>query len=171
MSEIINRVEKSGLISIDLEEILGDIEVVEYDLSQNLFQGLVLREKDFRKEIKEYDWTVFTKKNVCVTCSADAIVPLWAYMLVVKMLQPLAANVIVGSSDELKGKLIDAVFRTVDLSQYNESKVVIKGCSNKNIPIYAYGEVMRLLMPIASSIMFGEPCSTVPLHKKKAVER
>lgn len=167
MTEIVNRVEKSGLITVDLEKVIGKLEVHEYDLSIHLFQGLVLKEKDFRKQIKETNWADYEGQNVHIVCSVDAIVPIWAYMLVLSKLEAVTSLTVVGSEDDLKKKLISNKLSELDLSQFENAKIVVKGCGDEEIPLFAYGEVMRLLMPVASSIMFGEPCSTVPLFKKR----
>ena len=168
MEEIVNRVAKSPLISIDLEDYLdkGAIEV--FDLKDVLFQGMVLREKDFRDFAKSNDWSAYTGKNVGLICSADAIVPTWAYMLLVTKLSAFANIVTFGYQDEVEKAIIDDAIDTC-LSQQDltDKKVVIKGCGNiKNIE-YAYTRVASRLFPIVSSLMYGEPCSTVPIYKRK----
>lgn len=166
-SQIINKVANSGLISLDLEEYYHTGEEVVYDIANNLFQGLILKEKDFRDFIKNNDWTIYKGKNVAIQCSADAIVPTWAYMLLVSKIQPFANMVIYGSIGELRTTLCRQAIEKMDLASLKGAKVVIKGCSKIEIPMFAYAELTRLLLPIASSIMFGEPCSTVPVYKKK----
>ncbi|GAB4333398.1 MAG: DUF2480 family protein [Flammeovirgaceae bacterium] len=164
--EIINRVASSNLISIDLEEYYHSGERVVYDIAQNLFQGLILKEKDFRAFLKTHDWTQYQGKNVALTCSVDAIVPTWAYMLLSIHLSPYANMIVFGNLQTLEFALFKEAIAKIDLEKLKGQKVVIKGCSNKPVPVSAYTELTRVLSPIVSSLMFGEPCSTVPLYKK-----
>ena len=165
--EIVNKVAQSGLVSIDLKEFYSEGERVVYDLAQNLFQGLILKEKDFRQFLKEHQWQAYTDKNVAIICSADAIVPTWAYMLLAVHLQPYAKHFVFGNLEALEIDLFRKKFSETDWSEYAGKKVVVKGCSDLPIPTYVYVELSRILQPIAQSLMFGEPCSTVPLYKKK----
>ena len=165
---IINKVANSGLITLDLEEYYHSGERVIYDIADNLFHGLILREKDFREFLKQHNWAQYQDKNVAIICSADAIVPTWAYMLLAIYLEPYANLFVFGSMEMLESALFEQALSKIDLSQYKEGKVVIKGCSNIPVPTYAYVEITRLLKPYARSIMYGEPCSTVPIYKKKA---
>ena len=167
MEEIVNRVASSKLTTIDLEELYDHGERAEYDIADNLFQGLVLREKDFRAFVKEHDWSTYQDKNVNIICSADAIVPTWAYMLLVTKIEPYANMVIYGSKEQLEQSLYQQAINRIDPEDYQDSKIVIKGCSNLPVSTYAYTEITRLLRPYVSSIMYGEPCSTVPLYKKR----
>jgi hypothetical protein len=164
---IINRVANSNLISFDLEEYYDKGERVLYDIKNNLFQELILKEKDFRDFVKNFDWSVYQGKNVAVICSADAVVPTWAYMLLVTKIEPYANMVVFGDLLDLEQALYQQVFKSIDFSKFKDAKVVIKGCGNLPVPTYAYAEITRLLRPVASSIMYGEPCSTVPLYKKQ----
>ncbi|GAB3176348.1 DUF2480 family protein [Telluribacter humicola] len=164
--EIVNRVANSGLISLDLEEYYHPGERVVYDLKDNLFQGLILREKDFREFLKNHDWSQYQGKNVAVTCTEDAIVPTWAYMLLALHLEPYANTVVYGDLQALEDKLFYDAIARIDIEAYRDKRVVIKGCSKHPVPISAYVEISRLLRPVAQSLMFGEPCSTVPLYKK-----
>ena len=164
---ILNRVENSSLVSIDLEDLYDSNDRVLYDIRENLFQDLVLKEKDFRFFIKDNDWEKYRNKNVAITCSSDAIIPTWAYMLILSKIHPFARFVMIGDLDDLEKSLFQIAFDRLDLSKYQDARVVIKGCSDKPVPDYAYGELTRKLMPIVKSIMFGEPCSTVPVYKKK----
>lgn len=164
---IINRVANSGLVTIDLEQYYHPGERVIYDLKDHLFQGLILREKEFRQSLKETDWTFFKDKNVAIICSADAIVPLWAYMLVAIHLDSYANMVVLGNLDELENRLFQECLAKIRAEEYKDAKVVIKGCSRFSVPGYAYVEITRLLIPYVQSLMFGEPCSTVPLFKRK----
>lgn len=166
-NEIVNRVVNSPLVTFDLEELYTPGERILFDIKSLLFQELILREKDFRDFIKTHDWSQYTNKHVAITCSADAVVPTWAYMLLTASLQPYAASVIFGSLQDLEITLFKKALDKVDWDKFNNSKVVIKGCSKVEVPISSYVEVTNRLRPVASSIMFGEPCSTVPVFKKK----
>ncbi len=170
MSELINKVAQSALVTLNLEELLHPGERVVYDIKDNLFHGLILREKDFRAFIKENDWSVYAGKNVAIICSADAIVPTWAYMLLATKLQAHANYYVFGNLDALEQALMQEAIAKIDPEEYRDAKVVIKGCGSIPVPTYAYVEIMRKLLPVVSSLMYGEPCSTVPLYKKpKAV--
>jgi hypothetical protein len=164
--EIINRVASSGLLTLDLEEYYHPGERVVYDLKDNLFQGMILREKDFREFLKNHDWSVYQNKNVAIICSEDAIVPTWAYMLLALKLEPYAHAFIFGNLAELENKLFFDAISKIDLEPYRDARVVVKGCSKHPVPVAAYVEITRLLKPLAQSLMFGEPCSTVPLYKR-----
>jgi len=163
---IINKVANSSLITLDLEEYYDQSERIVYDLKQHLFEELILREKDLRDFIKAHDWSMYAGKHVAITCSTDAIIPVWAYMLIASQLAPYAKEVIFGNLEDLENHLFRKALSTIDLSKFQEAKVVIKGCSKYPVPVSAYVEITRLLRPIASSIMYGEPCSTVPVYKK-----
>jgi hypothetical protein len=165
--EIVNRVGNSQLVTFDLEELYTPGERILFDVKDLLFQELILREKDFRDFIKTHDWTQYANKFVAITCSADAVVPTWAYMLLAAALQPHAVRVIFGSLQVLETILFKQALDKVDWEKYINAKVVIKGCSKVEVPISAYVEVTNQLRQRASSIMFGEPCSTVPVFKKK----
>lgn len=165
--QIINRVAKSGLVTLDLEDYYHPGERVVYDLKDNLFMGLILKEKDFREFLKGHDWSQYAGKNVALTCSEDAIVPTWAYMLLTIQLQPYANMVVFGSLPDLEEKLyFDAIAR-INPDEYRDARVVVKGCSKVPVPVAAYVEITRVLRPVALSLLFGEPCSTVPLYKRK----
>jgi hypothetical protein len=167
MEELIeNRVIKSNLVSIDLESYYPQGERIEFDIKPLLYEGLMLREKDFRAFLKDHDWQQYQGKNIALVCSEDAIVPTWAYMLLVSKLEPFVNLVIYGNLEQLDQALWQKELDKIDLTEFENAKVVIKGCSKLKVPIYAYTEIMRLMLPIANSIMFGEPCSTVPLFKK-----
>lgn len=168
MEEIVNRVAKSPLISIDLEDYLHNGETVIFDLEGILFEGLILREKDFRAFLKENDWEAYDGKNVGLICSADAIVPTWAYMLLVTKLKPFAHSVTFGDSGEVEKRLIDeAIARCVAENDLEDKKVVIKGCGNVKNVAYAYTKITDEVLPKVTSLMYGEPCSTVPIYKRK----
>lgn len=163
--EIINRVTQSPLITIDLEEFYTPGERILYDLKDNLHEGLILIEKDFRNFIKSHDWSIYSEKHVAIYCSADAIVPSWAYMLLTTKMEPYVNSLIYGDLSQLETELFRRRISNIDLAYYKGKKVVIKGCSKINVPLSAYIEITRLLRPLASSIMYGEPCSTVPIYK------
>lgn len=168
MEEIVNRVAKSPLVSLDLEEYLHKGEQVIFDLTDVLFQGMILREKDFRDFIKTNDWSVYADKNVGLICSAEAIVPTWAYMLLVTKIKEHANCVTFGDQEAIEKAMIDqAIEKCMDANDFTDKKVVIKGCGNvKNIE-YAYTAITDKLFPQVSSLMYGEPCSTVPIFKRK----
>jgi len=165
-NEIVNKVSQSGLITIDLEEFYPAGERVLFDIKELLFQGLILREKDFREFIKIEDWNKYKDKYVALTCSADAIVPTWAYMLLATHLEPVAKKVVFGNLESLETILYSEILSKIDINNYKDARVVIKGCGNLPIPKSAYVQITSLLRPLAKSIMYGEPCSTVPLYKK-----
>jgi hypothetical protein len=164
--EIINRVSSSTLVTFDLEEYYTPGERVVIDIKDQLFQGLILREKDFREYIKQHDWSQYKNNFIAIQCSADAIVPTWAYMLLTIALEPYARRLIFGTQEELESQLFREKLATIDWSVFKDAKVVIKGCSKVNVPVSAYVETTNKLRPLAASLMFGEPCSTVPLYKK-----
>lgn len=164
--EIINRVAKSGLVTINLEEFYPEGERVLYDIKNNLWQGIALKEKDFREFVKENDWSVYNKKYVALTCSEDAIVPTWAYMLLTTKISPYAKRVVFGDLKTLEDLLFEEALAKINPIEYEDARIVIKGCSGKAVPPSAYIKLTELLMPYAKIMMYGEPCSTVPLYKK-----
>ncbi|MCP9753975.1 DUF2480 family protein [Lacihabitans sp. CCS-44] len=168
-AEVINKVANSGLISFDLEDYFHQGERVVYDIKDNLFMGLILKEKDFREFLKAKDWSEYSGKNVAIICSEDAIVPTWAYMLLAIQLEPYANMVVFGNVEDLEKKLYEQALNALDLNQFEGQRIVVKGCSNAQIPTYVYVELTRRLKPIVKSLMFGEPCSTVPLFKNKNI--
>ena len=163
---IVNRVANSGLITLDLEDFLDKKERVIYDVKENLYEGLILKEKDFRSFIKQHDWEQYKDKNVALICSVDAIVPTWAYMLITSKLEPHASMVVFGGEEDLEKALVNNAFENVDFSEFQDARVVIKGCADLKVPEYMFVETTRRLRPYAASIMYGEPCSTVPIYKK-----
>ncbi|BDD00204.1 DUF2480 family protein [Persicobacter psychrovividus] len=169
--QIINRVESSGLLQIDLEEFRPAGERVAIDIADQLFQGLVLREKDFRTYIKETDWSTFQDKHVALFCSADAIIPNWAFMLLASKLQAVATTVEFGDLEQLETALYKKALAHIDYSKFQDERVVIKGCSDEAVPTSAYVLLTNRLTPYVKSIMFGEPCSTVPVYKKPRVKK
>jgi hypothetical protein len=168
MSEVlINKVANSGIITLDLEAFLPKGEIGSFDLKDYLFMGLILKEKDFREELKKTDWTQYKNKNIAIVCSADAIIPLWAYMLVTTYLQPEAKDIYIGSTEEMHKHIVLKNINCINPQEYTDQRVVIKGCGEIPIESYAYAEITRILLPVVKSIMYGEPCSTVPVYKKK----
>jgi len=166
--EIINKVAESGLVTIDLEKYLPAKEAITtFDLKDFLFMGMILKEKDFREALKQHDWEKYRNKNVAITCSADAIIPVWAYMLVTTYLQPVAKQTTVGSEQELNKSIILKNISSINTSEFADKRIVLKGCGETPIDDFAYAEATRVLLPVAKSIMYGEPCSTVPVYKKK----
>lgn len=164
---IVNKVAASGLLTLNLEHYYHQGERVVYDIKDNLFQGLMLREKDFREFIKTHDWSAYAGKNVAVTCSADAIVPTWAYMLLAVKLRPYAHEVVFGSLETLEAVLMSKALAKINPADYQDQRVVVKGCADLEVPVTAYVEIASLLTPVVKSLMYGEPCSTVPLFKRK----
>lgn len=168
MSEVIvNKVANSGLITLDLEKYLPAEDTAAFDLKDHLFMGLILKEKDFREALKNLDWNVYQDKNVAVYCSADAIIPMWAYMLVTAYLQPVAKEVYAGTEEELQKHLFLKNIASINTNEFADQRVVVKGCGEVPIGSFAYTAITKILRPVAKSIMYGEPCSTVPIYKKK----
>jgi hypothetical protein len=166
MEEITNKVANSGLITIDLGELYPPGERVLFDIKDQLFQELILREKDFREFIKTHDWSQYKDKYVALTCSADAIIPDWSWMLLASALEPFAKKIVFGSIEILETVLFCDILTNFNIEQYKDARIVIKGCGDKPIPKSAYIELTRKLRPIVKSIMYGEPCSTVPVYKQ-----
>jgi len=164
---IINKVAQSGLVTLDPASFYPSGERVIYDITDNLFQGLILREKDFREFVKAHDWSQYQDKNVAITCTADAIVPAWAYMLLANKMAPFAADIVFGDAAVLETVLFEKALAGMDVEQYRDQRIVIKGCGDIDVPVSAYVELTKKLTPVAKSIMFGEPCSTVPIYKRK----
>jgi Protein of unknown function (DUF2480) len=165
MEEIINRVQSSSLITLDLEELYTPGDRAFFDIKPFLFQELILKEKDFRAALKSIDWPIYKGKHVAIGCTADAIVPTWAYMLASIALSPFAQTIHFGSIEDLEKQLFRSAVSKIDWQQYANTKVVVKGCSKIEVPTEIYVEVAAQLQNVASSIMFGEACSTVPLYK------
>ena len=165
-NEIINKVALSGIITIDLEEFYPQGERVVFDIKDLLFQGLILREKDFREFVKNEDWSKYTDKYLALICSADAVVPTWAYMLLVIQLEPYTKKVVFGNLETLETVLYHEILNNLNVNEYKDARVVIKGCGHLPVPKAAYVEITRLLRPVAKSIMYGEACSMVPLYKQ-----
>ena len=165
---IVNKVAESALITIDLEDLLPSEEVRVFDLKPFLYQELILKEKEFRTALQETDWSMYNDFPVLITCSADAIIPMWAYMLVASYLQPRVSSLFLGNQEEYRISALLKNIRNLDVAIYQDKRVVIKGCGQQPIPEAAYVAITEKLMPVAKSIMYGEPCSTVPVFKRKA---
>lgn len=164
---IINKVANSGLVTIDLEDFLPKEQCVVFDLKDHLFKGLILKEKDFREALKNLDWEIFINKYVAISCSADAIIPMWAYMLVTAYVQPLAKDVYSGTVHEMKKHLFLKNLSAIKAVEFADQRIIIKGCGDQEVDSVAYTEITKLLRPLVKSIMYGEACSNVPIYKKR----
>lgn len=163
--EIINRVANSKLITIDLEDYYPEGKRVLFDIKDWLFEGLVLREKEFRLNVQSYDWTQHKDQYVALTCSTDAIIPAWAYMLLNVHLQSIAKKTIIGDLESLETSIYQTIIQDLDISSFKDQLIIIKGCAHKPVPANAYLFLTEKLKPVAKSIMYGEACSSVPLFK------
>lgn len=165
--EIINRVANSPLINIDLEEFYPDGKRVLFDIKDWLYEGIILREKEFRQSVKEHDWSQYQDAYVALTCSEDAIIPSWAYLLLSAELTPYAKKVVVGDLELLETTIFQEIIQGIDISEYQDRPVIIKGCADKPIPPSAFSFLIERIQPVVKNIMYGEACSTVPLYKRK----
>lgn len=162
-----NKVAESGILTLDPGDYFPKEEIVLFDMKDYLFMGLILKEKDFRESLKSLDTSVYKDKIAAITCSADAVIPMWAYMLVSTVLQPIAKELVFGSEAETVKKLLLKNISHIPVNDFIDKRVVIKGCGDQPIPEEAYVEITKMLRPVAKSIMYGEPCSTVPVYKKE----
>lgn len=165
--EIVNRVAKSKLITVNLEDYYPEGERILFDVKDWLYEGLVLREKDFREQVKSHDWAQYEGKYMALTCTSDAIIPVWAYMLVATHLEPYAAKTVIGNLETLETLVYQEIIRDLDVNEFKGRPLIIKGCSKKPVPENAYIMLIDKLKPLAKSIMYGEACSSVPLYKKR----
>ena len=165
--EIINKVSNSKLITIDLEELYPEGERVLFDIKDWLFDQIILKEKDFRASVKSHDWSRYENTYVALTCSVDAIIPSWAYLLLSSKLAPYSKKIVVGNLVLLETSLFQDIIQNLSIESFKEKPIIIKGCAQKPIPPSAFSMLIHKLQPIAKSIMYGEACSTVPLFKKK----
>ena len=165
--EIINRVANSKLVTFNLEDYYPEGERVLFDIKDWLFEGFVLREKDFRDAVKQHDWAQYQDKYLALTCSSDAIIPAWAYMLITTELQPFVKRVILGDLQQLEFSIYQDIINAIDVEEFRDVPVIVKGCARKPVPENAYLQIVQKLQPVAKTIMFGEACSSVPLFKKK----
>lgn len=166
MEEIINKVAQSGLVEFNLEDYYPKALNELFDIKPYLFHELILREKDFREFIKTHNWSQYQDKNVAICCTADAIVPTWAYLLITTALSGYANKVVFGDISFLVNVLFEEALNKINIADFTDQRVVVKGCSNLDVPVHAYVRITALLAPVAKSIMYGEPCSTVPIYKK-----
>lgn len=167
MSEIVNRVANSKLITFDLEDLYPSGKRILLDIKDWLFEGLILREKDFRNAVKEHDWTLYEDAYVALNCSTDAIVPGWAYMLLTSQLQPHTKKVVVGDLEILESAIYQEVLNDFDFAPFEDKPVIIKGCANKPVPQNAYIMAVEKIQSVAKSVMYGEACSSVPIFKRR----
>lgn len=167
--EIKNRVAESGLITLDLEQFFPKFEIVPFDIRPFLFMDQILREREFREKLLLHDWDVYKEKNVAVYCSVDAIIPAWAYMTIAVHLSAVARSVYQGSTTDMLKDLIIGSIRKLNPGDYQDKRVLVKGCGEKGIDAYAYLEITLILMHAVKNIMYGEACSAVPVYKRKAV--
>lgn len=168
MSDIIvNKIAQSGIITIDLETFQPQQEIIGFDIKPYLFKEMILREKDFRASMKDLDWSIYAHQKVAIFCSADAIIPMWAYMLIVTQLESVNAKAYTGEIDQVKEQLFIEAIQQIPEEEYIDKRVVIKGCSDNPLPASTYVEISKKMLPVVASLMFGEPCSTVPVYKKR----
>lgn len=165
--EIINRVAKSPLVNIDLEDFYPKGERILFDIKDWLFEGIILKEKDFRAYVKQHDWSQYQDAYVALTCSEDAIIPSWAYLLLATELTPFAKKVVVGDLKLLETVIFQEIIQSLPVEEYQNKPVIIKGCADKPIPPSAFSFLIERIQPVAKNIMYGEACSTVPLYKAK----
>ncbi len=165
MDEIINKVAASGIVTINLEDYYPPEEMVLFDIKPFLYQELILKEKEFRESLKNHPWEQYKNKLIAVTCSADAIVPVWAYMLVASYLEPVAKKIFFGTMEELAQAATEENISRINPENFKNARIVIKGCGDKKISPSAYIKITTMLKPVVKSIMYGEPCSTVPVYK------
>ena len=166
-NEIVNKVANSQLVTIDLEDYYPKGERTSIDIKNWLFHELILKETDFRESLKNHNWSQYQNHFISLTCSVDAIIPSWAYMLITTYVSPFAKKVVVGNNETLETVLFQEIIAKFPIDNFNNKPVIIKGCSNKPIPQTAYIQLIEKLQPVVKSIMFGEACSTVPLYKSK----
>jgi hypothetical protein len=167
METIVNKVAESGIVTLDLAPwVPAEDALAVFDLKPFLFREMILREKDYRAALQEHDWQQYAGKHVAVSCTADAIIPLWAYMLAAQYLQPIAASVYFGTREALRAHLVTRAIQSIPQEEFRDKRVVIKGCGDTAIPEAAYVAITMHLKPVVRSLMYGEPCSTVPVYKK-----
>lgn len=165
--ELVNKVAQSGLITLDLEDFFPKEAIIAFDIKEFLFRGLILKELEFRAALKAHDWSAYKDKTVAVFCSTDAIIPQWAFMLVVTFLSAQTTEIYFGTTEEVEQKLFLLNLKSIDATKYIDEKIIIKGCGTKTVTGEAYLEITKKLQPVVKSLMFGEACSTVPIYKRK----
>ncbi|AWM13571.1 DUF2480 family protein [Flavobacterium sp. NRK F10] len=166
MEEIVNKIAESSLEVFDLEDYFPGEHVVELDISQWLLEGFILKEKEFRQQLKDFDWSIYQDKYVGITCSTDAILPAWTFALIAVYLKPIVLKVIHGTKEQVVEEWYKDILAKTDYSPFQDKPVILKGCSKKEVPQSVYTLAIQKLMPFARSIMFGEACSAVPLYKR-----
>ena len=164
---LINKVAESGLITLDLEQFFPKEEISTFDLKYFLYRELILKEKEFREALKQVDWSIYQHKTVAIFCSSDAILPMWAYMLISTYLIPYTTSIFYGNNEKVEYDLWIQNIKNMNATNYTNERVIIKGCGTKNVHADAYIEITKKLLPIVKSLMFGEACSTVPVFKRK----
>jgi len=169
MEGVVNKVAESGIITLDLETFYPKEEVVELDIKDFLFMEMLLKEKEFREKLDQIHWASYKEKIVAVFCSTDAIIPMWAYMLVSTKLSPYAKEVFLGNKNETTEKVVEKNIQQLNTDQFKDKRVVVKGCGDVEISPSAYLSISNRLLPVVKSLMYGEPCSTVPVYKKKSL--
>ena len=167
MDTIVNKIAASGIITLDPADFLPEEGIIVFDLKPFLFRELILKEKDFRESLKNHEWEQYRNKIVTLTCTADAIIPMWANMLVTAYLQPVAKEIVFGDNEEAIKQIAIKTIDQIDTEQYRDQRIVLKGCGDKSVPPDVYIALMKKLQPVVKSVMFGEPCSTVPVYKQK----
>ena len=168
MSELFeNKIAESGLISLNLEDFFPKEEVLVFDLKDFLFMGLILKEKNYREALQNYNWEKYRNKIVTIFCTADAVVPMWANMLAASYLQNVAQQILFGSEQTAKEKILLNNIARINADDYKDQRIIVKGCGDIDMPVSAYVEITNKLRPVVKSLMFGEPCSTVPIYKRK----
>jgi len=166
---LINKVAQSALVTLDLEAYFPKAEeIVLIDMKDFLFKGLILREKEFRESVKQKNWSEYKGKYVVISCSTDAIIPMWAYMVLSAQLSPYAIDIANSDPSHAAEIFLYRNLARLDFEQFRDQRIVIKGCGEKQVPEAAYVQITQALVPIAQSVMYGEPCSTVPVFKRKA---
>ncbi|WP_394974278.1 DUF2480 family protein [uncultured Croceitalea sp.] len=165
--EIVNRVAQSKLVTFDLEELYPEGKRFSFDIKNWLYEGLILREKEFRTFVENHDWEQYKGNYVALTCSSDAIIPGWAFMLISSRLNPFANKVVVGDLEQLESSIYQEILATLNVSSFKDKPVIIKGCANKPVPQNAYLNAIAKIQTVAKSVMYGEACSSVPLFKRK----
>jgi len=164
--EIENKVLNSGLIAFDLENLYHSGERIPFDIKPLLYREMIVKEKDFREYIKTHDWSQYQGKNIAFICTSDALVPTWAYMLLAKAIQPYANRYVFGDLQLLESILFYDAISKINMEEFKDKRVIVKGCSDKNVPVSAYVEITNKLLPLVKSIMYGEACSNVPIFKR-----
>lgn len=164
---ILNRVALSKLITFNLEDYYPEGKRILLDIKDWLYEGFILKEKEFRTQLAAHDWEQYQDAFVAVHCSSDAIIPGWAYMLITTELQPHARKILQGDLEVLETSIYQSVIEKLDVSEFKDRLVIIKGCSNKPVPPNAYLLITQKLQPVVKSLMYGEACSSVPLFKRK----